>query len=83
MIKSFILANVNETAFWDRSYEGDPGVCWLKDCFPNVHQWLEENAVKYSILFEYVSPIAVGDSLQIRIEIEDDSDAVLFRLTWG
>jgi hypothetical protein len=75
-MSSFILAKVKEDDFWGRAHEGDPGDVWLLDKFPLVHQWLQENAIEYRILFEYVSPFTELEVLQIRIEIEHDGDAI-------
>jgi hypothetical protein len=83
MSNNFILATVHEDVFWDRSYEGDPGDSWLLEQFPIVHQWLQENAIEYRILFEYVNPFAFIDSLRIRIELPQENEAVLFRLRWS
>jgi hypothetical protein len=82
MNNSFILAKVNERTFWSKAYEGDPGVAWLLDKHPSVHQWLDENAIEYRILFEYISPFTDVQTLQVRVELPDDNDAVHFKLKW-
>lgn len=83
MTNSFVLAQVNERAFWDKAYEHDPGDEWLKEHHSTIHQWLQENAVEYRILFEYMSPFKVAHYLMVRLEIDDDNDAVHFRLKWS
>lgn len=83
-MNSFVLAYVFENALWDNSYAYDSGEQWLAAMHNEVHQWLNENAIEYRVLFEYMlhepSP---KTPMRVRIEIPDDTDAVQFRLTWS